>query len=342
MTAKSRGGRTPVGGMRVGLSVTFAALAPAERSAIEHAWKAAARVAGRWRPAFLAKGVEPITDRAEIDLLVYLGESSRFEQVAGNLASRVPIVFVKSTVEELLATSPGAPRRYRFCTGVRGISQALASVAPKVPTVDWQSVPWGEGLAPMCHLDEAEGRYVATSIAAFREAAQAGGIAWRTGVPPGAEPFSVFLTVHDPAAATLAEAALGRWPHCTVLAADGMVATRAPGGNSWPSRLIRVRHWSPRIRSTSNRLFRAALDGERMPDFDSAGMLFGTMIFLDAAFGHGVPPDRLEEAGPHPGPLGLTGLTVSGRPQPERLVVFQGQRLQVVTIDRFERPPEPS
>src|SRR5450759_1113664 len=130
------------------------------------------------------------------------------------------------------------------------------------------------------------------------------GIPWRTVFPPDGSSFSVFLTLHDPAAATLAAGALDRWAGCTVLAADGMVAMRAPNGEPWSDRLIRVRHWSPRIRSASNGLFRTALDGRPLPDFDSAGMLFGTMAFLDRALATGVRPHRLEDASAQWGPLG--------------------------------------
>jgi hypothetical protein len=332
-------GRRPSGrSARIGLAVVFAALAADEREAIDRAWCAGAGVAHNWNPAFVRTGVAPITNAAPADLLVYLGESSRFDSVAGALAQKMPVVFVKSTVEQLLEVPPGAPRRYRMCTGVRGIARALASVAPPGPTVDWTRVPWPEGFSRLCHLDDAEQRYVDVSVAAFREAMASRSIPWRTVVPPDGSSFSVFLTMHDPAAATLAAGALGTWARCTVLAADGMVAMRAPNGDPWSDRLIRVRHWSPRIRSASNGLFRAALDGRPLPDFDSAGMLFGTMAFLDRALATGARPHRLEDAGAQWGPVGLTRLTASGCPHPERLVVFQGQDHKVIAIESATDP----
>lgn len=318
---------------RIGLAVVFAALAADEQEAIERTWRAATGVAGNWTPAFVRMGVAPITDAPPADLLVYLGESSRFDSVAGTLAEKMPVVFVKSTVERLLEVPAGAPRRYRMCTGVRGIARALASVAPPGPTVDWTRLPWPKALSHLSHLDEAEQRYVDISVAAFREAMADRGIPWQTAAPPDGLSFSVFMTIHDPAAATLAAAALERWAGCTVLAADGMVAMRAPSGEPWSDRLTRVRHWSPRIRSGSNTLFRAALGGGPLPDFDSAGMLFGTMTFLDRALGTGARPHSLEDAGVQWGPLGLSRLSASGRPYPERLVVFQGRNHKVVVID---------
>jgi hypothetical protein len=96
--------------------------------------------------------------------------------------------------------------------------------------------------------------------------------------------------------------------------------------------LIRVRHWSPRSHSTSNRLFRSALKGKPLADFDSSGMLFGTLHFLDRAFAAGAQPDKLQDAGRHPGPLGPFRLSSEGRSQPERLIVFHGQQMSVLTV----------
>ena len=318
---------------RVGLVVAFAALGDEERHAVEIAWNHAIASAVNWTPAFAAFGLESITDRAcASDILVYLGESSRFERVAGEASQRVPVVLVKSTVEELLHRESGSPPRYRMCTGVTGIAKALASVAPLAPTVDWQTLPWPRDVMGLLHLDNAEQSYVDISVAAFRSAAEGRGIRWQRRLPNGGQTFSVFLTMHDPSAAMLAQTALRLWPQCTVLAADGMVATRAPGGEKWPERMLRVRHWSPRSHSTSNRLFREAVRGKRLPDYDSAGMVFGALCFLDRAFATGVLPEELHFAGRHAGPLGLMRMTLSGQPQPERLVVFQGDRMKVITV----------
>jgi hypothetical protein len=315
----------------IGLSVALAALTGEERRGIEAAWRYAVGNARAWKPAFAAFGVTPLSAALPApDILVYLGESSRFDAVAGTLARQVPVVFVKSTVEELLNRAPGAPPRYRMSTGVNGIAAALAAAAPRAPTVDWTSLPWPRDCASFLHLETAEARYVDTSVAAFREAAAARGMPWRT-APPGGRPFSVFLTMHDPAAVTLATEASRRWPRCTVLAADGMVSTRTASGGSWPPQVVRVRHWSPRLRSRSNRVFRAA-HGVTLPDYDSAGMLFGALLFLDSALQAGTPPDRLEDGGRHPGPLGPMRMTPSGRPQPERLVLFQGARARTVDV----------
>jgi len=315
----------------VGLSVAFAALTGEERRGIEAAWRCAVGRARAWKPAFAAFGVTRLpASLPQPDILVYLGESSRFDTIAGALARQVPVVFVKSTVEELLDRVPGAPSRYRMSTGVRGIAGALASAAPRAATVDWASLPWPEGCASFLGLDEAEARYVDKSLTAFRQAGSARGLPWRTALPRG-RPFSVFLTMHDPAAATLATVACRRWPRCTVLAADGMVSTLTAEGGAWPARVVRVRHWSPRIRSRSNRMFRAALR-VALPDYDSAGMLFGTLLFLDSALQAGARPDRLEDAGRQPGPLGPMRMTASGRPQPERLVLFQGARARTVEV----------
>jgi hypothetical protein len=322
------------GQVRVGLVVAFAALGNTEEQAIQLAWECATTRAAHWLSAFVAFGLEPVTAQAQgADILVYLGESSRFDNVAGQASGHTPILFVKSTVEELLARPLGAAPRYRMCTGVHGIARALASVAPLAPTVDWQTVPWPASDRALTHLDEAEMSYVETSVGAFRTAAEKRGIPWRRGLPEGDGPFSVFLTMHDPAAAQLAETALGRWPQATVLAADGMVATRAPSGGSWPERLVRVRHWSPRSRSASNRLFRDALATRPMPDFDSAGMLFGTMCYLDGVFGKGEGASTLEAAGAHTGPLGPMRMTAFGRPEPERIMLFRGERSSTVTIE---------
>lgn len=317
----------------VGLVVAFVSLAHDEQRAVERAWSCAATIGTSWEPVFEAFGLKPIVgDMQGVDMLIYLGESSRFEEVTGEVAQRVPVIFVKSTVEELLDQPPGAAPRYRMCAGVKGIAQALASIAPLAPTVDWQTVPWHESVAGLTELDEAEHAFVDISIRAFCEAARQRGIRWVTGLPPGGQPFSVFLPMHDPTAAMLANIALRRWPQCTVLAGDGMVTTRTPDGTRWPSRLIRVRHWSPRIRSTSNRLFRKAMGDEPLPDFDSSGMLFGTMCFLDRALAGGAMSERLEAAGIHPGPLGPMRMTPSGRPQPQRLVIVRGHQIRVLTI----------
>jgi hypothetical protein len=318
---------------RIGLVVAFARLARAERDAIELAWDAATSSLRRWKPGFVHVGTRAVpADSPRADLIVYLGESSRFRDVAGAAARSTPVMLVKSTVEELLVRPPDTPPRYRMCTGVNGIGHALAAAVPRVPSVDWTTLPWPRALAPWTTLGAAEQSYVETSVAAFRAAAARRGIPWRTGPPARRQPFSVFLTMHDPAAATLAEAALELWPQCTVLTADGMVATHAPSGRPWPSRVLRVRHWSPHSRSRTCRLFRAALAGRRVPDFDSAGMLFGTLVFLDFAFGTGAESSCLQGAGARSGPLGLMRLTAAGRPQPERLVVFRGEEPRVVTV----------
>jgi len=315
----------------IGLSVAIAGLTEEERRGIEAAWRCAVGSARAWKPAFVAVGVTPLSaSLPEPDILVYLGESSRFDTVAGTLARQVPVVFVKSTVEELLNRVPGAPPRYRMSTGVTGIAAALAATATHAPTVDWTSLPWPQECASFLHLDEAEARYVDASVTAFRTAAAARNMSWRTSLPRGRQ-FSVFLTMHDPAAATLATVASRRWPRCTVLAADGMVSTRTVEGQAWPSQVVRVRHWSPRLRSRSNRIFRAA-HGIALPDYDSAGMLFGTLQFLDSVLHAGAPPDRLEDGGRHPGPLGPMRMTASGHPQPERLVLFRGAQARTFVI----------
>ena len=330
----SSGGISSANLVQVGLVVAFASLTHDEQRAVERAWSNAAMIATRWEPAFESFGLRPVAaDTRGADILIYLGESSRFEEVAGKAAQRVPIIFVKSTVEELLHHLPDAPPRYRMCAGVQGIAQTLASIAPLAPTVDWKTLPWPGSVAGLTELDEAEDAFVYTSIRTFREAARQRDIRWVTGLPSGEQAFSLFLPMHDPVAARLANIALRHWPQCTVLAGDGMVATCTPEGARWPSRLTRVRHWSPRINSPSNRLFRKAMGNEPLPDFDSSGMLFGTMCFLDSALLGGAMPKRLEAAGRHPGPLGLMGMRPSGRPHPQRLVVVRGQRIKVLTIE---------
>lgn len=314
---------------RIGLVVAFAALSPQEDAAVHLTWAAAHAAARHWEPAGLWSGLEPLPAAAEsADLLVYLGESSRFSQVAGTAAAQVPVVLVKSTVEALLERPFGAAPRYRMCTGVDGIAQALAKVAPEVPSVDWQGVPWTQPV----HLDDAEAGYVANSAAAFKKAMLGRGLPWLEGIPAGGAPFSVFLTMHDPSAANLAAFALHKWQQCTVLAADGMVATSMPNGEPWPDRLLRVRHWTMQVPSDANQAFTGALNGQTAPDFDSAGMVFGTMNYLDAVCGSGGSLARLEDAGRWAGPLGLMAMTASGRPDPERIVVWRGAHPEVVEI----------
>lgn len=320
--------------VQVGLVVAFAALGEAEEAAVETAWRCAAEMVSAWQPAFAAYGLDPIPAHGNgADLIVYLGESSRFEAVAGAAARNVPIMLVKSTVETLLQRPAGMARRYRMSTGVDGIAEALASVAPTAPTVDWRTLPWPESVKDLLKLDPDEGRYVTNSIAGFRTAAERRGIRWMEALPADDAPFSVFLTMHDPTAALLADAALQRWPGCAILAADGMVAMQAPDGEPWPTRLMRVRHWSPAVDSASNRRYREALGGGELPDFDSPGMLFGTLNYLDGVFAAGADAGRLEEFGMHEGPLGPMRMTPSGRPEPERLIVFQGPEMSVVSID---------
>ncbi len=328
--------KRPARRVRIGLSVVFAGLTPTDKRAVRGAWNCAVRTATAWRPAFATFGLDPLPEDAHgADLIVYLGESSRFEAVAGQASRNTPVVLVKSTVEELLDRPAGAAMRYRMCTGVEGIAQALATVAPRAPTVNWQNLPWPSSVHHLTKLEPGEERYVATSVDAFRRAAEARGLCWIESLPDREQPFSVFLTMHDPAAAHLAEAALNQWPHCTVLAADGMSATTTPEGKPWPARLARVRHWSPRSRSASNRAFRAAL-GKPLPDLDSPGMVFGTLYFLNRAFAAGATPECLAEAGTHPGPLGRLRMTASGHPEPERIIVFQGSQLTVVNIGEKE------
>jgi hypothetical protein len=61
-------------------------------------------------------------------------------------------------------------------------------------------------------------------------------------------------------------------------------------------------------------------------------MLFGAFYFLENAFAAGGTPDGLELAGRHPGPLDPMRLTASGRPEPERLLVFEGEESRVVLV----------
>lgn len=325
--------RTPSKPVRVGLVVAFANLGEGERQAAKVAWECAVAWAEHWRPAFAAYGLDSVAERAQqSDILVYLGESSRFERVAGEASRHVPVVFVKSTVEGLLNRPEGYAPRYRMCTGVNGIARALASMAPPGPTVDWLTLPWPEDVVRWMHLDQAEASYVRASLGAFREAAEARGIPWTTSLPPQGEAFSVFLTMHDPGAAILADTALRLWSHCTVLAADGMVSTSAPDGSPWSSRVLRVRHWVPGVESESNRAFRQQMQGDPIPDYDSAGMLFGTLYFLDHAFAAGASPCSLEKAGEQLGPLGPLRMTPSGKPDPERVIVLAGEEAHVVEV----------
>ncbi len=325
--------KTSRGRVRVGLVVAFASLGEGERRAAQAAWECAIACAEHWTPAFAAFGLGSVAEQARAaDILVYLGESSRFAAVAGEASRHIPVVFVKSTVEDLLDRPPGYARRYRMCTGVNGIARALALGAPPVPSVDWTALPWPESVVRWTHLDDAEASYVRASLDAFRKAVEARGLPWLATPPSEDQPFSVFLTMHDPGAAILAATALRMWSQCTVLAADGMVSTRAPDGSPWPARLLRVRHWVGSMDSESNRVFRRQMQGDPVPDFDSAGMLFGTLYFLDHAFGAGGSPSTLEAAGDQPGPLGRMGMTPSGRPQPERIVIVSGQRAEVAEI----------
>lgn len=318
---------------RVGLAVVFAALGKEEEAAVRAIWEAAGRLEKSWQPAFAIYGIDPLpVDPGEVDILVYLGESSRFERVAGKLSAQVPVVFVKSTVEELMDWPAGSARRYRMSTGVDGIARALAQAAPPVPSVAWTALPWPEALHPHLHLDEAEARYVGKSLDAFRRAVEERGQAWLDHLPADGQPFSVFLTMHDPAAAHLAEAALTLWPQATVLTADGMVSVTSPSGDPWPERLVRVRHWSPQVPSQSNQILRQALDCAALPDFDSPGMTFGTLVFLDHAFQAGADPAHLDDAGVQPGPDGLMRMTASGKSDPERLILFKGDRMEVAEV----------
>jgi hypothetical protein len=317
--------------VRIGVAVTFAALSEVERLAVEESLRCACTAAKNWELAFVNYGLNPIDSSAKADLLVYLGESSRFESVAGQLAQRVPVVFIKSTVESLLVRPPGSAMRYRMSTGVLGIAQALAGSAPLVPSVDWTSLPWPADLRQYLHLDPAEQGYVTISINTFRQAAAERGIEWHQAIPAGGQAFSVFLTMHDPAAAFLADYALRTWPQCTVIAADGMSSTAAPDGSPWPDRLIRVRHWTALSRSQSNLLYRSIL-GSPLPDIDSPGMLFGTLHLLDEILGAGGSPEVLEKGRRQPGPLGLMRMTSSGHPDPERVIIFRGRKWNVFNI----------
>ncbi len=316
---------------KIGVAVTFAVLSQVERQAVEDSLRCACAVAENWDLAFVNYGLNPIQADARADLLVYLGESSRFDSVAGQLAQNVPVVFVKSTVEDLLARPPASAMRYRMSTGVLGIAQALAGAAPLLPSVDWTSLPWPEDLQQRLHLDPAEQGYVNISIDTFRQAAAMRGIEWQQGLPSDDQAFSVFLTMHDPAAACLADYALRAWPQCTVIAADGMSSTTAPDGSAWPDRLIRVRHWTALSRSETNLIYRSAL-GAPLPDIDSPGMLFGTLHLLDALLGAGASPDALENGGRKPGPLGPMRMTSSGHPDPERVIIFRGSKWSVFKI----------
>lgn len=318
---------------RVGLAVVFAALGKAEEASVVEMWAAAGKMEKSWQPAFCEFTIDPlIASVADVDVLVYLGESSRFERVAGELSQKVPVVFVKSTVEELMEWPQASARRYRMSTGVNGIARALAAAAPLAPSVDWTTLPWPKDLRHHTHLDEAEGRYVAKSLGAFRQAVEARGAVWLNSLPAGEIPFSVFLTMHDPAAALLAEAALDLWPQCTVITADGMVSTVSPSGRLWSERLIRVRHWSPQVPSRSNQIFTRALDGKPLPDFDSPGMTFGTLTFLDHAFRAGVNAHHLDAAGKQPGPNGDMQMTACGKCDPERLILFRGDKMEIAEI----------
>ena len=318
---------------RVGLAVVFAALGKEEEESIVAAWDAAGKMEKSWLPAFSGFGIDPLpVDPDDVDILVYLGESSRFERVAGKLSEKVPVVFVKSTVEELMEWPQTSARRYRMSTGVDGIARALAGAAPLAPSVDWTALPWPEHVLPLTKLDEDEQRYVNKSLDAFRFAIEKRSAAWLDNLPAENQPFSVFLTMHDPAAAKLAEAALDLWPQCTVLTADGMVSTVSPSGKPWPNRMVRVRHWSPQVPSHSNELFRLALNGDPLPDFDSPGMTFGTLVFLDHAFKAGADAAHLDNAGSQPGPDGLMKMTSSGKPDPERLILFRGETMEIAEI----------
>jgi hypothetical protein len=317
--------------VRIGVAVTFAALSEVERLAVEESLRCACNAAENWELAFVNYGLDPIDGSANADLLVYLGESSRFDSVAGQLAQRIPVVFIKSTVENLLIRPQGSAMRYRMSTGVLGIAQALAGSAPLIPSVDWTSLPWPADLLQYLHLDPAEQGYVTISIDTFRQAAARRGIEWRQGLPASGQAFSIFLTMHDPAAAFLADYALRTWPQCTVIAADGMSSTAAPDGSPWPDRLIRVRHWTALSRSQSNLLYRSIL-GAPLPDIDSPGMLFGTLHLLDAIFSTGGSPEVLEKGGRKPGPLGLMRMTSSGHPDPERVIIFRGRKWSIFNI----------
>lgn len=318
---------------KIGLAVVFAALSAEEHTAVEQIWDCACKQAKHWQPAFIRYGLEPLTDKfSNIDLLVYLGESSRFDSVAASLNQHVPVVLVKSTIEELMNTPAGSARRYRMSTVVDGIAQALAAASPPIPSVDWKTLPWPAEMASLLTLHPAEQGYVDKSILAFRKAVEERGLSWLEGLPASGQPFSVFLTMHDPTAAQLAGTALKLWPQATVIAADGMTSTHAPDGHPWPERLIRIRHWSPRSRSASNRALQSALQSGSAPDFDSPGMLFGTLNFLDHAFKQGTAPGQLENAGQQPGPLGPMRMTSEGRAHPERVVLLRGQKISISKI----------
>lgn len=318
---------------RVGLAVVFAALGEAEEASIKLMWQAATAAPRHWQPAFIQFGIDPLPYQPQdLDILVYLGESSRFERVAGELSKCVPIVFVKSTVEELMTWPLDSARRYRMSTGVDGIGRALAAAAPAAPSVNWTKLPWPAELAHHTHMDAAEAAYVEKSLGAFRKMIEARGQQWLETLPEGDQPFSIFLTMHDPAAAELAEAALKTWPQCTVITADGMTSMRQPSGEAWPKRQIRVRHWSPQVRSRSNELFSEAVKNQPLPDFDSPGMTYGALTFLDHAFGNGVTPEGLDSAGLQPGPTGEMRFGENGKCMPERLIIFHGEEMTIMEV----------
>ena len=311
------------------LVVSFSALGQAEASSIAGV---IAGMQGMLTDAVIEKvyfTIDEITDLDGVDLVVYLGESSRFETTLGENRSRVPVVFVKSTMDHLMKREASDAPRYRMCMGVADIVTALARIAPLKACVDPADLDWGPAAGHITGMDAAERFFVSESIAAFRETYESLGGRWAREVPENGE-FLVFLPMHDPAASALAEIAIEKWPGCTVLAGDGMTQMTMAEGEPWPANVMRVRHWSAGFDSPCNRRLMELAEAEGIAqciDFDSCGMLFGAVMAAEQAY---VQNGRDLARTPFDGPLGEACFGSGGEIEPGRLVAMKGEELSVV------------
>lgn len=306
--------------------IGFLDMAAEERTAIDIAIKAALNHLVHSCISHVHIGVSPLKIDKKTDVIIYLGESSRYHTIIQAYEHVIPSVLVKSTMNHLLSESASKTPKYRMCATLTELIRGLVKNNEMSQYVDFRIMDWGEMTDDISAMDNAEKTFVDNSLDTLQAIILENSLTWLTQVPNN--DFCLFLPMHEPLVSRMAAYAIGKWPRAHVFSGDGMTSTHRPNGESWGPRLKFIRHWSSQLNTPDVKKIEPFCQSP-IPDSDSLGLLFNTILSIDSLACY-----DLKKLNGHwfQGPFVQSRFNDNGEITPKKAVVIHQENARLVSI----------